>query len=214
MAYLRRFLDVTKASLFFAGSVILVEGVAEQLLVPVIAERLGRPLAPNGVTVINIGGVAFPPFTDLFGPDKLPYRVVAVSDGDAQPSANELEGETAALSPRAESLRTRAGDNVAVKLAQRTLEWDLAAAGNGDVMLSALEQVKPIAGPRLRASLAGKTAVEHADEILKSVVTVKGRYAQELAELFADPYTAISVPDYLREAIEWVTESPASEQVG
>ncbi|WP_204079425.1 ATP-dependent nuclease [Mycobacterium riyadhense] len=61
LAYLRRFLDVTKASLFFARAVILVEGIAEQLLVPVIAERMGRPLAPNGVATINIGGVAFPP---------------------------------------------------------------------------------------------------------------------------------------------------------
>jgi putative ATP-dependent endonuclease of OLD family len=65
LAYLRRFLDVTKASLFFARAVILVEGVAEQLLVPVLADRLGRPLAQNGVAVINVGGVAFPPWTDL-----------------------------------------------------------------------------------------------------------------------------------------------------
>ena len=71
--YLRRFLDVTKASLFFARGVVLVEGVAEQLLLPVIAERLGMSLAENGVTVINIGGVAFPPFTDLFGPERLPF---------------------------------------------------------------------------------------------------------------------------------------------
>lgn len=60
LAHLRRFLDVTKAALFFAKGVILVEGVAEQLLVPVIAARLDRPLAPSGVAVINIGGVAFP----------------------------------------------------------------------------------------------------------------------------------------------------------
>lgn len=93
LAYLRRFLDVTKASLFFARAVILVEGVAEQLLVPVLAKRLGRPLAPNGVAVINIGGVAFPPFTDLFGKNKLPYRLAVISDSDSQPSEDDLEGE-------------------------------------------------------------------------------------------------------------------------
>jgi putative ATP-dependent endonuclease of the OLD family len=99
LAYLGRFLDVTKASLFFARGVILVEGVAEQLLLPVIAERLGRPLAANGVSVINIGGVAFPPFTDLFGEEKLPYRLSVVSDSDGQPADDELEGELPVLSP-------------------------------------------------------------------------------------------------------------------
>ena len=158
LAYLRRFLDVTKASLFFARAVILVEGVAEQLLVPVIAERLGRPLAPNGVAVINIGGVAFPPFTDLFADDKLPYRLAVISDADGQPDDDELEGEQPSLSPRARLLVERAGDNVTVCLAKRTLEHDLALAGNEEVMLNALTQVKPIAGPKLAEALTDKVA--------------------------------------------------------
>jgi putative ATP-dependent endonuclease of the OLD family len=190
--------------------VILVEGVAEQLLMPVIADRLRRPLAGNGVAVINIGGVAFPPFTDLFGPDRLPYRLAVVSDADTEPSADELEGEEEALSPRARLLRARAGDNVRVELADRTLEWDLAAAGNGAVMLDALENVKPVAGPRLRDSLAGAGVGEQADAILGSITTVKGRYAQELAEQLADPKQPFSAPAYLRRAIEWVTEPPTS----
>ncbi|BBX60557.1 hypothetical protein TM48_04661 [Mycobacterium shottsii] len=213
LAYLRRFLDVTKASLFFARAVILVEGVAEQLLVPVIAERIGRPLAPNGVAIINIGGVAFPPFTDLFGTDKLPYRLAVVSDSDSQPSADELAGENEALSPRAAALADRAGDNVIVRLAERTLEWDLAMAGNSAVMLDALAQVKPIAGPRLKSEIDDATEVDRANGILDKVKNVKGRFAQELAELLADEDQPLQVPTYLREAIEWVTEPEAAEVV-
>lgn len=209
LAYLRRFLDVTKASLFFARAVILVEGVAEQLLVAVIAERLGRPLAANGVAVINIGGVAFPPFTDLFAADKLPYRLAVISDSDGQPSAEELDGEDEALSPRAAALAARAGDNVLVRLAARTLECDLAHAGNADVMLTALTQVKPKAGPKLAETIAGLGVEEQAEAILGKVKDVKGRFAQELAELLANPNTPLSTPEYLREAIEWVTDPPA-----
>jgi putative ATP-dependent endonuclease of OLD family len=73
--YLFRFLDVTKASLLFARRVALVEGTAEQLLLPVIAQSMGRSLAEAGVAVINVGGVAFGPFVKLFGPDKLPLPV-------------------------------------------------------------------------------------------------------------------------------------------
>jgi putative ATP-dependent endonuclease of the OLD family len=203
-------LDVTKASLFFARAVILVEGVAEQLLVPVIAERMGRPLAPNGVAVINIGGVAFPPFSDLFGVDKLPYRLSVVSDSDGQPSTDELEGEDEALSPRAAALAQRAGDNVIVRLAEKTLEWDLAVAGNTAVMLDALTQVKPIAGPRLRNQIADLDERARADAILDKVKDVKGRFAQELAELIADASQPIAVPTYLEEAIEWVTSTQES----
>lgn len=212
LAHLRRFLDVTKASLFFARAVILVEGVAEQLLVPVIADRIGRPLAPNGVAVINIGGVAFPPFTDLFGADKLPYRLAVVSDGDGQPSVDELEGEDAALSPRAAALAGRAGDNVIVCLATRTLEWDMAMAGNSAVMLEALAHVKPVAGPRLKGEIADATERERADAILEKIKDVKGRVAQELADLLVNAEQSINVPSYLRDAIEWVTDPPVGAE--
>ena len=213
LAYLQRFLDVTKASLFFARAVILVEGVAEQLLVPVLAERLARPLATNGVAVINIGGVAFPPFTDLFGKDKLPYRLAVISDSDAQPSEEDVEGEDEALSPRAALLHARGGDNVHVSLADRTLEWDLAMAGNRKVLLEALSKVMPVAGPRLAKDLEGKGDTEHAEAILKRLKKskIKGPFAQELAELVADPKRDFTVPAYLREAIEWVTEAPEGE---
>lgn len=206
--YLQRFLDVTKASLFFARAVILVEGVAEQLLVPVIAERMGRSLASNGVAVINIGGVAFPPFTDLFGDDKLPYRLAVISDGDAQPTEDEMEGENEALSPRAALLQARAGQNVLVSLSERTLEWDLAEAGNKEILLDALTNVMPVAGPRLAQELEGSDDRAHADALIEQLTKskIKGPFAQELAELVADPERGFVPPAYLRDAIEWVTE--------
>ena len=206
LAHLRRFLDVTKAALFFAKGVILVEGVAEQLLVPVIAARLKRPLAPSGVAVINIGGVAFPPFTDLFGEDKLPYRLAVISDDDRQPDPDDLEGGEERLSPRAKDLEGQAGHNVHVALAPKTFEWALAAEGNKDIMLGALEPVKPRVAERLRRELAEAAPEAAADAILAAIKDVKGRYAQELADLIAQPAVAFAVPDYLREAIAWVAE--------
>jgi len=43
---------------------ILVEGVSEQLLLPHLARLVGRDLADAGVSVINIGGVAFSHFQE------------------------------------------------------------------------------------------------------------------------------------------------------
>ena len=55
--YLSRFLDVTKANLFFARGVLIVEGPAEELLLPVLADACGRSFTANGISVVNVGSV-------------------------------------------------------------------------------------------------------------------------------------------------------------
>jgi len=97
VAHLHRFLDVTKASLLFARGVLLVEGVAEQLVVPAIAQQMNKPLAQHGIAVVNIGGLAFRPFAALFGPDRLPYRCALLTDSDPPEDEPEAEEEPAAL---------------------------------------------------------------------------------------------------------------------
>lgn len=54
--FLQRFLDVTKANLFFARGLIVVEGDGESILLPTLARVLGRDLTEHGVSVVNVGG--------------------------------------------------------------------------------------------------------------------------------------------------------------
>jgi putative ATP-dependent endonuclease of OLD family len=54
--FLQRFLDVTKANLFFARGVIVVEGDGEAILLPTVARLLERDLTEHGVSVVNVGG--------------------------------------------------------------------------------------------------------------------------------------------------------------
>lgn len=72
LLHLGRFLDVTKASLLFARGVLLVEGVAEQILAPELARACGIALADYGVSVINVGGLSFAPFAASSGPRSFP----------------------------------------------------------------------------------------------------------------------------------------------
>lgn len=61
--YLTRYLDATKATLFFARKVILVEGITEQLLVPEFFKIIyNQSLEQNGISLINVGSVAFEHF--------------------------------------------------------------------------------------------------------------------------------------------------------
>lgn len=57
--FLQRFLDSTKANLFFAKGIIMVEGDAENILIPVLADILGYPLEKYGVSIVNVGSTAF-----------------------------------------------------------------------------------------------------------------------------------------------------------
>ena len=57
--FLQRFLDSTKANLFFAKGIIMVEGDAENILIPVIADILDYPLEKYGISIVNVGSTAF-----------------------------------------------------------------------------------------------------------------------------------------------------------
>ena len=85
--FLQRFLDTTKANLFFARSVLMVEGDAENLLLPVVAEILGLNLDKYGVSIVKIGGVAFRRYARIFcrrQPPEIPMRIAIVTDCDVK----------------------------------------------------------------------------------------------------------------------------------
>lgn len=64
--FLERFLDATKANLFFAKGLIMVEGDAENLLIPTIAELMDRHLYKHGVSIVNVGSTAYKRYINIF----------------------------------------------------------------------------------------------------------------------------------------------------
>lgn len=90
--FLEIFLDATKANFFFAKGVIFVEGDAENLLVPTIAEIIGRPLYEYGVSIVNIGNVAFKRYSKIFlrknSDEDIGVKVAIITDLDVKESLN------------------------------------------------------------------------------------------------------------------------------
>lgn len=86
--FLSRFLDATKANLFFARGVILVEGDAENILLPAIAELIDRSLHRYGVSIVNVGSKAFLRYVKVFrradSLGTLPIKVAVVTDLDIE----------------------------------------------------------------------------------------------------------------------------------
>jgi len=64
-----------------APAVVLVEGVSDQAAVEALAERHGRDLGAEGVSVVSIGGAqAIGRYLERFGPDGLDLRLAGLCD--------------------------------------------------------------------------------------------------------------------------------------
>jgi predicted ATP-dependent endonuclease of OLD family len=94
--YVQRFLDATKSNMLFAEKVILVEGIAEQLLMSVFADYMDKSLEDNHISIINIGGRYFEHFLHLFDCTKentIKRKIACITDVD--PARKEKGKENA-----------------------------------------------------------------------------------------------------------------------
>lgn len=131
-AFLKRFLDVTKSNLFFAKGVIIVEGWAEEILIPAIAERLGYDLTKNEVSIVNVGSTAFMHFAKIFlrnDGKAINVPVAIVTDLDIRPNDKGVFNEPDQQSKRRKiesSLGDLSSSKVKFFIAKEwTLEWCL-----------------------------------------------------------------------------------------
>lgn len=88
-SFLERYLDATKANLFFAKSVIIVEGPSEELLLPTIATLMGKNLTEYGVSIVNVRSTGLRRYAKIFQranpEDILPIKVACITDRDIMP---------------------------------------------------------------------------------------------------------------------------------
>lgn len=75
-----RYLDVKRGEIFLAKGVLLVEGIAEEYIIPKMAELIGKPLDEKGIVVCNINCTNFKPYMKMLNSLNIPYAVI--TDGD------------------------------------------------------------------------------------------------------------------------------------
>ncbi len=118
-----RYLDVTKAALLFGGRVLLVEGIAEALLIPTIAKKLilldqTEKLSRFKSTVfVPIDGVDFEPYVRLLlttiNNARIADRVVVITDGDKTTTSagSNSDQSTGASNCELETIKEASTDN-------------------------------------------------------------------------------------------------------
>ena len=144
--FLQRFLDVTKANLFFARGVMIVEGDAENILLPTLAKLIGRDFTEYGVSIVNVGGVGLRRYARIFqrrdiAAGQLGIPVACVTDMDVMPDCAKSIfnkklptkgklGELRLKQKRVELCKKTNGQMVRTFIANEwTLEYDLAYFG-------------------------------------------------------------------------------------
>lgn len=102
---LERYIDATRAELLFAKIVVLVEGEAEEHVIPALARAYGFDLNDYGVSVVSVQGTDFAPYRKLLGPSGLSIPHVTITDGDRD--IEHLPATSAGLSRGVRLLRDR-----------------------------------------------------------------------------------------------------------
>ena len=215
---LERYLDVTRAEIFFARRIIFVEGAAELMLVNVLAQKAGFKLRDHGVSVISVEGLNFDCFLPLFGEQALRVPVAIVTDADP------VDADGAALYPAVGDAVTVSANTAKMLQSQdglvkichglKTLEYDLALEPeNVATMLAALTDIHPGIGADLTKTVTARDPGQaRAEALFRGMFerpqnnVQKGRFGQALAQAFLGEGATCAVPQYIRDAIEHVCQ--------
>ncbi|KZU57227.1 ATP-dependent nuclease [Lactiplantibacillus plantarum] len=74
--FVERFLDVTRSNLFFTNQLILIEGLAEQMLIPQFMKADTSNIQNRHISIINLSGRYFIPFLRMFDTNKNPNTAI------------------------------------------------------------------------------------------------------------------------------------------
>ncbi|EPW8903526.1 ATP-dependent endonuclease [Pseudomonas aeruginosa] len=229
---LERYLDVTRAELFFARRVIFVEGAAELMLVDALATFAGFDLRGYGVSLISVEGLNFDSFLPLFGENALKIPCALITDADPQTQEDEGDdegsekeedegkkavavypalGEEVVVSSNTKKMKALEDRYVKVFHGVKTLEYDLALhESNREAMLTALADPHPKIAKALRKLVEAEQDNTNKARVLfrgmfeRSQNNVqKGRFGQALAQVISEG-AACEVPAYILSAINHV----------
>lgn len=215
---LERYIDVSRGELLFARAVLLVEGPAEQYIVPHIAKCHGYDFDRLGITVCCIDGTNFLPYVKLLGKNALsiPYAIITDRDlGKATDGGNLGENRVIDLLNHILGSPVEAGklDEVAASkgifMNDDTFELALVETEQFQLVMTCLLETTTNGAARQRAEnwLANHIDVEtEGDRFIKDIEEVgKGRFAQRLASLIeGKDKDAIPSPKYILDALQYL----------
>lgn len=225
----QRYLDAIRSNLLFAKSVVLVEGDAEEILIPTLFKKVfGVSLDELGVSLINVRSTGFKNVALLFHNLRIRKRCSIITDLDTafiDITDNDDDSETEARykvkcrnsqevgAGRKLDLDAFVDGNpwLAVHYAQYTFEIDFMAAGNADKAVEIISKIydRPSTIETAITELMSGSVAQYGKRILTMAANEgKGWFAILLGE-FIDHKTVI--PSYILDAIFFSRPALSSE---
>ncbi len=196
--YLAKYLDATKSTMFFSRKLILVEGIAEQLLLPKFFEKVtGRTLEKENCTVVNVNGVAFEHFLKVIK-NGFFVKCVVFTDSDI---TKKTKNRAPALKRAYSSLNSLIDIQITN---QETFEKDLIESNKSGIgkstLLDILERTKKkLSNKRnvttFRTSLG--TNDININDLFIEIENYKSEFAFNLLDKMKEDLSAINVPPYI-----------------
>ena len=197
-----RYLDTTRAELVFARRVLLVEGYAEQVLVPVLAKAHGLDLDKLGISVCAIHGTHFDSYAKFCNALEIPWAIITDRDkvddkgvSDGQKRAQRIIDTLSVVGPPE--------DHGIFVSNTATFEYDLLCTGDSNVA-PCFETLIELGSSQMKARVdAWNNAAPAYDDFMGEIENAqgKGRFAQRLALKHLKP------PTYIAAAFDYLTAS-------
>lgn len=221
VADLERYLDATRSSLLFARKVMLVEGPAEQFVIPrLVKSVMDIDLEEEGIAVVPIFGTHFKAYAALFTNGGIKKRCAIVTDGDqmpsdADPALEGEEGEAEAVPTRQEIDDLRC-ENVEIFRCETTFEMEMTLPGTLLALASATREMGSPGTANFLQNLSTQTtgrqnaAMRRAKEKVLRVAKRfgKARFAQIVSKHTSE---ATELPEYVRNAVNWLRQNAADQ---
>jgi len=222
---IQRYLDAVRSNLLFAKSVVLVEGDAEEILIPVLFKKVvGLSLDELGISLINIRSTGFQNVAVLFHETRIKKRCSIITDLDAaivdtvpMPGESEVDVKFRAKclasqvsgAARKVALDTFANSNdwLSLHYADHTFEVDFISAGNGAQVAAVVPLVYTQAATRATAvaELTSGDKAQYGKRVLTMAANKgKGWFAILLGQ-HVDHKTVL--PEYIGKAIFFARDS-------
>ena len=203
--YLSRYLDATKSTIFFARKVILVEGISEQLLLPEFFKIVyDQSIEQNGISLINVGSVAFEHFLRIL---KEGYFIkgLVLTDSDSETGAKH---RVAALERGYRNIK-----HIMIgKTKNTTFELDLIEANKKEIgkdfLLDALLKTRRNKGINAKKQI-GNDEIPDSNDFFKNIykkgkINFKAEFSMNLLEILKDKQNEdkrefFKIPEYIIE---------------
>jgi putative ATP-dependent endonuclease of OLD family len=216
---LERYLDAVRSNLLFAKSVILVEGDAEEILIPILVKKvLGISLDEMGVSLVNIRSTGFENISVLFDKKRIRKRCaiitdldaatfdVTVHDGDTKETITDkgvAERSAKAGQERHARLTAMAATNplISCHFAEHTFEVDFIKAGNVETIVAVVPELydkQPYIDAAVTRLNSGKLEDYGPQALFLAKKAGKGWFAVMLGRLIT---AETVVPGYILDAL-------------